>query len=260
MASIMEKIKLLEQKSRELEPTPHERDEYLDKAISYSKVFLDNINSLKAYRTTKDNGKGIYDSPISDTPISMDEILDIVEKHVDACGINPASGGHMGYVPGGGIFPSALGDYLADITNKYAGMFYASPGAVRMENMLIRWMCKIIGFPVETSAGNLTSGGSIANLVGIVTARDAANLKSRDFEKVVFYFTEQAHHSAFKALKIAGLGEAIIRKIPVDLYFRMKVGYLDKQIQSDKKTGCGHFLSMPLPALPIPGQLTLWKK
>ena len=106
-----------------------------------------------------------------------------------------------------------------------------------MENMLIRWMCEIIGFPAETSAGNLTSGGSIANLVGIVTARDYANLKSKDFEKAVFYFTDQAHHSAFKALKIAGLGEAVIRKIPVDLNFRMKTEALNKQIQSDKKNG-----------------------
>ncbi|MCD4677840.1 MAG: hypothetical protein K8S18_17870, partial [Desulfobacula sp.] len=224
---MIEKIKLLEQKSRELEPAPHERDEYLDKVISYSRSFLDNINSLKAYQTTEDNGLGIYDSPISDSPESIDKILSIIKNQVDAPGINPASGGHLGYVPGGGIFPSALGDYLADITNKYAGMYYASPGAVRMENMLIRWMCEIIGFPAETSAGNLSSGGSIANLVGIVTARDAANLKSKDFKKTVFYFTEQAHHSAFKALKIAGLGEAVIRKIPVDLNFRMKTGALD---------------------------------
>ena len=234
---MIEKIKLLEHKSRELEPASHERDEYLDKVISYSRNFLENINSLKAYQTTEDNGKGIYDSPISDIPVSIDKILDIIKKHVDTSGINPASGGHLGYVPGGGIFPSALGDYLADITNKYAGMFYASPGAVRMENMLIRWMCEIISFPAETSAGNLTSGGSIANLIGIVTARDTANLKSRDFEKAVFYFTEQSHHSAFKALKIAGLGEAVIRKIPVDLNFKMKAEALDKQIQSDKKNG-----------------------
>ncbi len=238
---MIEKIKLLEQQSRELEPASDERDEYLDKVINYSRSFLENIDSLKAYQTTEDNGKGIYDSPISDVPISIDKILDIIKNHVDTSGINPASGGHLGYVPGGGIFPSALGDYLADITNKYAGMFYASPGAVRMENMLISWMCEMIGFPAETSAGNLASGGSIANLVGIVTARDTAKLKSRDFEKTVFYFTEQAHHSAFKALKIAGLGEAVIRKIPVDINFKMKAEALDKQIQSDRKSGLRPF-------------------
>ena len=50
------------------------------------------------------------------------------------------------------------------------GVFFANPGAVRMEHMLTRWMASVVGFP-ETSAGNLTSGGSIANLIGVVTAR-----------------------------------------------------------------------------------------
>ena len=239
---MIEKIKSLEVESKKLDPNSQERDEYLDKVINYSRSFLEKLNDSKAYQLTEDNGKGIYGSPISDEPVSIDEILDIIKKHVDTPGINPASPGHLGYIPGGGIFPSALGDYLADVTNRYAGMFFASPGAVRMENMLIRWMCKIIGFPAETSSGNLTSGGSIANLIAIVTARDAINLKSKDFEKAVFYFTEQAHHSALKAIRIAGLGEAVIRKIPMDLNFRMKVDVLDIQIQTDKKDGLLPFL------------------
>ncbi|MEZ4952443.1 MAG: hypothetical protein R2825_02550 [Saprospiraceae bacterium] len=39
-------------------------------------------------------------------------------------GLNPASGGHLGYIPRGGIFPTALGDYLAAVSNEYAGIFY----------------------------------------------------------------------------------------------------------------------------------------
>ncbi|CAM4257019.1 Pyridoxal-dependent decarboxylase [Gillisia hiemivivida] len=99
---------------------------------------------------------------------------------MDEVGINPASGGHMGYIPGGGLYPSALGDYIAAVNNKYEGLFFATPGAVRLENMLIRWMCKLMGYP-ETSTGNLTSGGSIANFVAVVTARESFDLKARDF-------------------------------------------------------------------------------
>ena len=68
-------------------------------------------------------------------------------------GLNPASGGHLAYIPGGGIYYSALGDYLADVFNRYAGVFYAGPGAVRMENMLLRWMNDVIGYPAECLAG-----------------------------------------------------------------------------------------------------------
>ena len=121
-------------------------------------------------------------------------------------GLNPASAGHLAYIPGGGVYYSSLGDYLAAITNRYAGVFYASPGAVRMTNMLIDWMAGIVGYP-STSGGNLLSGGSLANLTAIVAARDAHRLKGKDYESAVVYSTEQAHHCLDKAIRIAGLGE-----------------------------------------------------
>jgi aromatic-L-amino-acid decarboxylase len=43
----------------------------------------------------------------------------------------------MGFIPGGPIYPSALGDFLAAVSNRYSGHFAGSPGAVRMENMLL---------------------------------------------------------------------------------------------------------------------------
>ena len=41
-----------------------------------------------------------------------EELLAALKEHVDSKGINPAAGAHMGYIPGGGIFPTAMGDYL----------------------------------------------------------------------------------------------------------------------------------------------------
>ena len=70
-------------------------------------------------------------------------------------GANPASGGHLAYIPGGGLYHSALGDYLAAVSNKYAGVFFTGPGPVRMENLLIRWVADLVGYPA-------TAGGNIA--------------------------------------------------------------------------------------------------
>ena len=53
---------------------------------------------------------------------------------VDRPGITTASPRFMGYIPGGGLFHSALGDFLAAASNKYSGFASAAPGAVRMEN------------------------------------------------------------------------------------------------------------------------------
>ena len=238
---MLEKIKQLENSARILDPSPSQRKEWNHAVQSYADQFLDNIEKVKAYHVEDAKGIELLNFPIVDNPKSIDEILQIVEKNVDDPALNPASGGHLAYIPGGGVFPTALGDYLAAVTNRYAGVFFASPGAVRMENLLIRWMCKIVGFP-ETALGNLTSGGSIANLMAITTARDHMNIKARDIENSVIYLTHQAHHSIQKAIRIAGLAEAKLRYIPVDDRFRMDATALQKRIQSDIANGLKPFI------------------
>jgi glutamate/tyrosine decarboxylase-like PLP-dependent enzyme len=238
---MIEKIKKLEKSALRLEPGPVERKIFLEKVNGYAEDFLNNVGKLPSYVFTEDKGIGIYDSPVSEKGIKVEKLLEILKNNVDTPGLNTASRGHLGYIPGGGIYYSALGDFLAAVTNRYAGVFFASPGAVRMENMMTNWMAEIIGYPAE-AGGNLTSGGSVANLVGIVTARDSAVLKARDFEKSVIYMTNHAHHSIDKAIRIAGLKECVQRFIPVDERWRMKTDLLEDAINEDKKNGLNPFI------------------
>ena len=236
-----DRILELERSARLLEPTASEREAVRSEVIDYSEDFLDHIDSLKAYNLSDDKGISLLDSPIAETGIAIDEAISLIQYNVDTPGLNPASGGHLGYIPGGGIYYSALGDYLADVFNRYAGVFYASPGAVRMENMLIRWMNDVVGYP-ESATGNLTSGGSLANLIAIVTARDAKGVKAANIERAVIYLSKQAHHSVDKAIRIAGLGECIVRFLPVDEKYRIIPAELEKQVGADKAAGLKPFL------------------
>jgi glutamate/tyrosine decarboxylase-like PLP-dependent enzyme len=238
---LLDKIQQLEKIARKLEPSREEFQQLMERVGDYASSFLDQIYDLPAYVTTEDKGKKLYDSPISENPIDMEEAIELIEKNVDRPGLNPASGGHLGYIPGGGIVHSALGDFLAAITNRYSGVFYAGPGAVRMENMLLQWMAEIIGYPADT-AGNLTSGGSVANLIGVVTARDAHDLKAKDYEKSVVYLSEQVHHCVDKSLRIAGLGECVKRYIALDEKSRMRAEELDTAIHEDKEAGLNPWL------------------
>ncbi|MCG9970923.1 pyridoxal phosphate-dependent decarboxylase family protein [Christiangramia crocea] len=233
---MIERIKELEKISRLLSPSPEQKENWNAQVLQYSANFLKNIEQDKAYYHSEEKGKGIYKFDISEEPTEIDSLIKAVEGNIDRVGINPASGGYLGYIPGGGIYPSALGDYMAAVSNRYAGVFYAAPGAVRLENMLLRWMCRLMGFP-ENSAGNLTSGGSIANLIAIVTAREAQNLKARDFERAVIYLSEQAHHSIQKAIRIAGLSEAVLRYVPMDENLKISANELEKTIIDDRKKG-----------------------
>jgi len=233
---MINKIKELEKISKLLEPSPEQRKLLLEKVIQNSEEFLNNLPFEKTYNESEEKGSGIYGYPISEASINISDALSILKRNVDTPGINPASGGHLGYIPGGGIYHSALGDFLADVTNRYAGVFFASPGAVRMENLLLEWLSKIIGYPISSS-GNLTSGGSISNLIAIVSAREAFKIKSREIEKTVVYLTSQTHHSVEKSLRIAGLNECIKHYIPVDSEYRMNAAELEYSIETDKKSG-----------------------
>lgn len=233
---MLERLERLERAAHALEPGPRGRRAVRDPVIAYAERFLRRLDQLKAYEVTEDKGIGLLDSPIDEHPVSIGEALELLEHNVDRPGLNPASPGHLAYVPGGGLYHGALGDYLAAVTNRYAGIFFTGPGPVRMENLLIRWMAGLVGYPAN-SAGNLASGGSIANLIAIATGRDAHGLKGKDFSRAVVYLTEQAHHCVDKALRIAGLGECVRRYVAMDARYRLRPDALESAVLLDRQSG-----------------------
>lgn len=233
-----EKIKALEAQAQALDPNAGQRSVLRNAIVNYTEQFLENIGDHEKSPAFQVHNTGIdlTQQPISDDPITLEEAISIIAKNVDNEGLNPASGGHLGYIPGGGIYTSALGDYWADITNRYAGVFFANSGAVRLENHLINWMKNVLGYP-ESALGNLASGGSIANLTAVVAARDAANIKAMDIPRQVIYLSKQAHHCIDKAMNIAGMKECQMRFISMDDRFRIDTEALRATIQKDIDEG-----------------------
>ena len=234
-------VEMIEDKLRELapvagllDPQAAERQALTAEVIAYAERFLEALPDLPTYRDMPDPGAGIEAHGPTEEPESIAALLKLIETHVDTAGLNPASGGHMGYIPGGGLYPGALGDYLAAVTNRFSGLFFTGPGAVRLENGLIDWIKELLGCPLD-AAGTLTSGGSAANLAGIVAARDT--LSSKDFVRAVVYVTDQSHESVFRALRVAGMREAPVRRVAVDEYVRMDPASLVRQIEQDRAAG-----------------------
>jgi glutamate/tyrosine decarboxylase-like PLP-dependent enzyme len=155
---------------------------------------------------------------------------------VDRCGQNTTASGFFSFIPVGNLYLGDLGEFLAAVSNRFSGHLLAAPGAVRIENQVLRWLGSVLGYP-ETAVGSLLSGGSIANLSAIVTAREAAGLKARDVERSVVYLTEQVHHCVTKGLRIAGVGECVVRRISIDERYRMIPSELDRAMSEDTRAG-----------------------
>ncbi len=233
---MIEKIKRLESAAGALDPGKEERSFLFKDAGEYIERFLGGLSGKLTFNTFDSESLNRLDTAIGEEPADRREIFNAVEKTLEHAGINAASGGHMGFFPGGGIYHSSIADSIADILNCYAGVYLASPGAVHMENNLLSWMASLIGYPAGAK-GNLTPGGSISNLIAVVTAREAFKLKSSEYFKSVVYLTAQTHHSFEKALRIAGMKECVKHYVPMDKDFKMDVNALNREIEKDRRAG-----------------------
>ncbi len=235
-SELLERLRRLERAARPLEPGASRRRRLRDAVIASSERFLRRVETLKGFDDVEHRGIGLLDVPISEHGVAIEEAIRLVERDVVQPGAATATGRHLAYIPGGGIYHSALGDFLAAVSNKYSGIFFTGPGPVRMENQLIRWVADLVGYPAG-AAGNLASGGSIANLTAIGAAREAHGLRAAHFASSVVYLTTQAHHCIDKALRIAGMGESPIRRVAMDDGYRMQPEALAAAIAEDRAQG-----------------------
>lgn len=226
----------LERAAAPLEPDAAARSRLQAAIEGVARRYLEGLDAAPAYVEEADPAAGLPELPIDLEPASLDHVLTLLERQVLRPGGHPASGRHLAYLTGGGLYHSALGDYLGAVSNKYPGIFFTGPGPVRMENLLVRWTADLVGYP-ETAGGHIASGGSLANFAAVVTARDAHGIGSAEVPRAVVYLTDQAHHCIDKALGLAGLREATVRRIPVDERWRMRPGALAEAIARDRAAG-----------------------
>lgn len=231
--SIIQELEILEKESMKLSFNQDERTEIFDSYQHLASDFLTTLSSKKAFEKGKSD-RDLY--TINGWPEDHSKIQATIKNDLFKYGINAASGGHLGYIPGGGIYTAAIGDYLAAISNAYSGVYYASPGAVEMEMSCINWLKTVFDFP-DNAVGNLTSGGSIANIIALTAARDHKKLLDGEISSSVVYLTEQTHHSFEKALRLIGLEKITRRFILSDENSRMKLDELENQIKLDQKNG-----------------------
>jgi glutamate/tyrosine decarboxylase-like PLP-dependent enzyme len=128
----------------------------------------------------------------------------------------------FGFVTGG-VTPAALaGDWLASAIDQNAGLWASSPAAAQTELVVLRWLKELFGLPAAWS-GALTSGATMANLVGLIAARqwagrqlgfDASADGLAGHPPILVASSTEIHLSALKCLGTLGFGRNQVRKAP----------------------------------------------
>ena len=234
--TVLDRLEELERIARPLEPDSGTRREMGRAALMHAESLLDWLDSAPAHTPNRGASEELESAPIGRAPIGFSRALDFLTHHVDRSAQTPTAAGFFAYIPVGNLYPAALGEFLAAVSNRYSGSAIGCAAAVHVENQVLRWLGDLMGYPA-TSAGNLLSGGSMANLSAIVVAREAAGLRARDVERAVIYMTDQTHHCVAKGLRVAGLGECIQHRIPVDARYRMDATQLGRAMAEDAAAG-----------------------
>ncbi|MDE8313883.1 aminotransferase class I/II-fold pyridoxal phosphate-dependent enzyme [Erysipelothrix rhusiopathiae] len=142
---------------------------------------------------------------------------------------------HFGFIPGPATKLSVLGDLMSSAYNVHASNWVNSSAASTVEENTIQWLTKQIGY--DNQAGGLfVSGGSMANLTGLIAARDKI-LTEENRHLGVIYLSDQTHHSVEKGLKIIGFTSRQFRFIETDDLFQIKSDVLEKTILNDLDQG-----------------------
>jgi aromatic-L-amino-acid decarboxylase len=169
----------------------------------------------------------------------LDSLLNLLFDDLVPRSFTAPAPGYLAYIPGGGVFPAALADFITDTTNRFTGIWMAAPALVQLEANVLDWLRDWMGFP-ETTRGLLTTGGSMANFNAIVCARE--RMLGTEIRQGVLYASDQVHHSVMKSARLAGVLQDRVRMIPVDDEFRMRVDALTSAVADDRRKGLTPFL------------------
>ncbi len=208
--------------------------------VEYLIGFIEGLDAAPAMNAEAglDVARRIAGPPAERGNGSFDALMDVVDdaaRHT----FEYSGPGYLAYIPGGGLYTAALGEFLAQGLNRYVGLWQPSPGIVQIEENVARWLCDLFSFPAG-SQGLLTTGGSMANLSAVVTAR--SDRLGEDFLDGTYYVSEQVHASVTKAAKLAGFGARNLRIVATDDRLRIDVDDLRRRIREDRAAGMRPFL------------------
>lgn len=149
----------------------------------------------------------------------------------------PEVAGIVGALVGAAIDPSCAGGDHA---------------ATYLEQATVRWLADLVGYPLDAGIGLLTSGGSMAALVGLAAARHRAalddgwsvrddGLQGGGHAPLVLYVSSETHSSVGKAAEILGIGRRRVRSIQADARGRLDPDQVGRAVRDDRARGLRPF-------------------
>jgi glutamate/tyrosine decarboxylase-like PLP-dependent enzyme len=221
-----------------LEPSADQMQEMGQAALDFIASFVDDLEARPA------NGQGadpqlreaLLRAP-EDSASDFGVLLELF-RTAASLAVETAGPRFVAYIPGGGLFASALAEFIARSVNRFTGHPDMAPELVAMEHGVLRWLCREFDLP-DTAGGVITTGGSMATLSAIVAAR--FQRLGEDFANGTLYITKYSHDCVRKAARIAGFRADRVRLVRTTQDLRMDIDDAMRMIAQDRATGLKPF-------------------
>jgi aromatic-L-amino-acid/L-tryptophan decarboxylase len=241
---------LLAKHDRVLEMSPEAMKELVDVAMEYIDKFYRTYSmpelphSLPTdFDQIRKEARAAVEPRAPEQPVS--DIRPVLDKlfYAFSRALNTSGAPYLAYVGGGGLFPSAVADLIANVANRYVGVDFAAPLVAQIEGDVIRWLADIVGFPSSTAFGALTPGGSTANLLCTVIAR-SVSVPEDSWGRAVVYCSDQIHLCVIKSAFTAGIPRKHVRMLPSDRNCRVNLNdpRVTAMIEQDRQNGLWPFM------------------
>jgi aromatic-L-amino-acid decarboxylase len=142
-----------------------------------------------------------------------------------------------------------MGELLAQVANQGVDVWHAGPFAAFVEEEVVRWLCDLVGYG-DGAFGLLTSGGVMANFMGMTLARDLHLGKLRGLDKpprgvnlenARVYTSDQTHFSIARALDELGFPPETLVVLPADDDFHLRGAPVAAAVARDRTAGLTPF-------------------
>jgi len=208
--------------------------------------YIQNIRERPVWQPIPDEVRARFHGPLPIAPADLATVHEEFMRHILPYATGNVHPGFMGWVHGGGTPAGMLAEMLAAGLNANLGGRDHVP--IEVERQIVQWMRQLFGFP-ESATGLFVTGASMANLIGVLIARDAelgfevrcAGLAANS-GRLTAYASAAAHGCIGKALDICGLGSDALRPIATDSRHRIDLQALEKALAEDRSAGFQPFL------------------
>ncbi len=208
--------------------------------------YVEDIRERPVWRAIPDAVRENFRAPLPSAPCELEAVHEEFMRYVLPYTAGNAHPGFMGWVHGAGTPAGVLAEMLAAGLNANLGGRDHIP--VEVERQVVAWMRRLFGFP-ESAGGLFVTGASMANLVGILVARDAElGFETRcagvgaSTKRLAAYASGAVHGCIGRALDIAGIGSDALRSIATDSRGRIDIAALQRAVARDREAGFTPFL------------------